>query len=246
MIHRSALILLLAAPMLLFAAPAEDRKIEDAAKSSYTFKVVLDNKVQVRARDGVVTLSGIVNDREDKALAQDTVENLPGVRSVTNHLAISTTHPEKSDNWIAWKIRGRLLVTSNVSFTSTTVAVNQGVVTLSGSARNPAQKELTGIHAAEIDGVVSVDNQMVVDTTVAATDEPTVGERIDDASITTQVKFALLRSSATRVLKSQITTTDGVVKITGEARSAAEKALVTKLASDIRGVKSVNNEMIIL
>jgi hyperosmotically inducible periplasmic protein len=245
MTYRSALILLLAAPILVFASPAQDRKIESAAKSSYTFKVVLDNKVQVRARDGVVTLTGAVNDREDKALAQDTVENLPGVRSVSNHLAISSTHPEKSDNWIKWKIRGRLLVSSDVSFTATTVAVNQGVVTLGGSALNPAQKELTGIHAAEIDGVVSVDNQMVIAPTAVEGDQ-TVGEHIDDASITTQVKFAILRSKATRVLKSQVTTTGGVVHVTGEAGSDAEKALVTKLASGIRGVKSVNNEMIVL
>ena len=36
---------------------------------------------------------------------------------------------------------------------------------------------------------------------------------------------------------------DGVVAISGEAASDAEKSLVTKLARDIRGVKSVTNFM---
>jgi osmotically-inducible protein OsmY len=40
-----------------------------------------------------------------------------------------------------------------------------------------------------------------------------------------------------------VTTTDGVVEISGEADSDAEKSLVTKLAQDVRGVKSVTKNM---
>ena len=70
-----------------------------------------------------------------------------------------------------------------------------------------------------------------------------MSENIDDASITTQVKYALLTHKGTSALKTKLETNDGVIVITGEARSDAEKALVTKLAQDVRGVKSVRNEM---
>jgi osmotically-inducible protein OsmY len=40
-----------------------------------------------------------------------------------------------------------------------------------------------------------------------------------------------------------VTTTDGVVTLTGIAKNDAEKSLVTKLATDINGVTSVINNM---
>ena len=70
-----------------------------------------------------------------------------------------------------------------------------------------------------------------------------MGEQIDDASITSQVKYALLSHKSTSALKTKVTTTDGVVRITGDANSDAEKSLVTKLAQDVRGTKSVDNVM---
>lgn len=72
---------------------------------------------------------------------------------------------------------------------------------------------------------------------------PIVSNKIDDASITRQVKFALLSHKSTSALKTHVTTTDGIVAITGEAGSDAEKSLVTKLAQDVRGTKSVTNDM---
>jgi osmotically-inducible protein OsmY len=140
---------------------------------------------------------------------------------------------------MAFKIRGRLLVKANVSATNTKVVVTDGNVVLSGTADNIAQKDLTAIYAKDIDGVKTVQNEI----TVKDMPGETIGETIDDASITSQVKYALLSHKATSALKTKVTTNDGVVVITGEANSDAEKSLVTKLASDVRGTKTVNNSM---
>ncbi|MEO6005133.1 MAG: BON domain-containing protein [Opitutus sp.] len=234
------LLVLAVSPVAIFAASADDRKIEDAAKSSYNYKTVLEDNVKVKAHDGVVTLSGTVQDKDDKALAVDTVENLPGVVSVKNEIVVKSTYPEHSDGWMALKIRSRLLVKGNVSATSTKVAVKDGVATLTGTADTMAQKELTTAYAKDIDGIKSVKNDIVVNDKAAGT---TVGEKIDDASITTQVKYALVSHKSTSALKTKVVTTDGVVRVTGDAGSAAEKALVTKLATDVRGTKSVTNDM---
>ncbi len=227
--------------MLLFASSETDRKIEDAAKASYNYRTVLEDHVTVKANDGIVTLTGTVQDNDEKSLAADTVENLPGVVSIKNNIVVAATYPEKSDAWMAFKIRSRLLVKANVSATATKVSVQDGVVTLTGTADNVAQKELSEVYAKDIDGVKSVNNNLVVLATPSA--PATVGEKIDDASITTQVKFALLSHKATSALKTKVTTNDGVIVITGEAASEAEKSLVTKLAGDVRGVVSVNNSM---
>lgn len=237
-----ALMLVLAvSPVLVFASSSDDRKIENAAKASYNYRTVLEDHVRVSVNDGIVTLTGTVEDEDDRDLAEDTVKNLPGVVSVKNEIMVKPAHPKNSDGWIALKIRSRLLVKAHVSAATTTVAVKDGVVTLTGSADDPAQKELTGIYAREIDGVKSVQNDIVVKAPPVRRD--TLGDKMDDASITTQVKYALLRHKSTSALKTKVSTTDGAVMISGEAASEAERALVTKLAQDVRGVKSVSNTM---
>jgi len=243
----SALFLLLAGPIALLASSSVDRKIEEAAKSSYNYRTVLEDNVKVKANDGIVTLTGTVQDKDDKALAADTVENLPGVTAVKNEIVVKSEYPEKSDKWIALKIRSRLLTKSNVSLTSTKVNVTDGNVVLTGTADNAAQKDLTEAYAKDIDGVKNVQNEIVIkekSSDELAADR-TMGDKIDDASITSQVKYALLSHKGTSALKTKITTRDGVVMITGTAGSDAEKSLVTKLAQDVRGTKSVNNEMIV-
>ena len=194
----------------------------------------------VKATDGVVTLTGTVQDQGDKDLAADTVENLPSVVSVNNQIQIAPTYPEHSDAWMAFKIRCLLLVKANVSAINTKVVVTDGNVVLSGTADNLAQKELTGVYAKDIDGVKTVENDIVVQNQPAS--EP-VAEIMDDASITTQVKYALLSYKSTSAIRTKVTTTNGVVHVSGDAHSDAEKSLVSKLAMDVRGVKSVTNDM---
>src|SRR5215212_4936425 len=111
----SALLIAVALPASLLASSETDRKIESAAKASYNYRTVLEDHVKVKASDGVVTLSGTVQDNGEKALAEDTVENLPGVTKVKNDITIKSSYPEHSDSWMALKIRGRLLVKGNVS-----------------------------------------------------------------------------------------------------------------------------------
>jgi hyperosmotically inducible protein len=238
---RIAFLLAATLPVALFASSSNDRKIEDSAKASYNYRTVLADEVKVKSIDGVVTLTGTVQDKDDKALAQDTVESLPGVVSVDNQIEVKSTYREHSDEWIAMKVRGELLVKANVSATSTTVDVKDGIVTLNGTVQNRAQKDLTEAYANDIANVKAVKNDLVIKTPAAG--ETTAGEDMDDASITSQIKFALLSHRSTSALSTKVITENAVVTITGVAGSDAEKSLITKLAQDTRGVKSVDNDM---
>ncbi len=238
---RIAFLLAATLPVALFASSSNDRKIEDAAKASYNYRTVLSDEVKIKANDGVVTLTGTVQDKDDRALAEDTVENLPGVVSVDNQIEVKTTYPEHSDEWIAMKVRGELLVKAHVSAASTTVDVKDGVVTLNGTVQNRAQKDLTEVYVNDVANVKAVKNDLVIK--APAPGDTTVAEDMDDASITSQVKFTLLSHRSTSALSTKVVTENAVVSITGVAGSDAEKALVTKLAQDTRGVKSVVNDM---
>ena len=142
------------------------------------------------------------------------------------------------------KVKSALLYHRNVSGTKTEVFVKDGVVTLKGEAATQAQKELTTEYAKDVAGVKDVSNEMTVSSAPVKVAE-TMGENIDDASITAQVKATLLSHRSTGVLRTKVATKDGVVTLMGQARNAAEKDLVTKLVGDVNGVKSVVNNMTI-
>jgi osmotically-inducible protein OsmY len=228
----------------LRAASTDDR-IETAAAKSYTFKTYLkDDAIKTESVDGVVTLTGTVADASHKSMAEDTVASLPGVKSVNNQLVISGEQPtEHSDAWIGWKVKSALLFHRKVSATGTTVYVKDGVVTLQGEASSMAQKELTTEYAKDVDNVKEVKNDMTIAKMTPSA--ATMGDKIDDASITAQVKSSLLSHRSTSALHTSVSTTDGVVTLTGIAKNDAEKSLVTKLATDINGVTSVINNMTI-
>src|SRR5436190_18731093 len=170
-----------------------DSRIESSAKKSYVFKTYLkDDSIKTESKNGAVTLTGTVAESSHKSLAEDTVESLPGVKSVNNQLSVKGESPaEHSDLWLGTKVKTALLFHRNVRATKTDVNVKDGIVTLSGEASSPAQKELTTEYARDVDNVKEVKNDMTVASTPAQPAE-TIGEKIDDASITAQVRSSLM------------------------------------------------------
>jgi len=221
-----------------------DDRIESSAKKSYVFKTYLQNDdIKVQSEDGVVTLTGTVSEESHKSLAQETVADLPGVKSVDNKLEVKGESPAPmSDAWITAKVKTIFLFHKNVS-AMTEVSTKDGIVTLRGKANNEAQKDLTTEYAKDVEGVKGVNNEMTVGK--IAKKKRTVGEKIDDASITAQVKMTLLYHRSTSALNTSVKTKRGVVTLSGNADSAAEKDLASKYANDVNGVKGVNNRMTI-
>jgi osmotically-inducible protein OsmY len=244
-------LLFAAAALVVLGMPLQaaesDRDIEASAKQSHVFKKYLqDDDIKIVSKDGAVTMTGVVSGEYRKALAQETVANLPGVKSVDNKLELKSTPPStNTDAWVLDNVVATLLFHRSVSPTTTQIDVKDGVVTLKGEASSQAQKELTTEYAMDVEGVKDVKNEM----TVAKAQEKdndtkqTFSETVDDASITAQVKMTLLYHRSTSALNTKVKTLDGVVTLTGEAKNAAEANLATKLASDVNGVKEVKNQM---
>lgn len=222
-----------------------DDRIETSGRKSYVFKTYLkDDDIKIQSSDGAVTLTGIVSEEYHKALAHETMANLPGVKSVDNRLEIKGATPTaNSDAWLRDKVKATLLFHRSVNVTATEVDVKGGIVTLRGDAASQAQKELTTEYAKDVEGVKDVNNEMTV--TKTSKKKRTVGEKIDDASITAQVKMTLLFHRSTSALNTKVETKRGVVTLHGKASNAAELTLAVKLANDVHGVKRVTNRMTI-
>ena len=243
-------VLVAAVALLSFGVPVHasnmDTRIEESAKQSYVFKTYLQaDDIKIKSKAGAVTLTGIVSENFHKSLAQETVAGLPGVKSVENKLEVKGAPPTaNSDAWLRDKVKVALLFHSSVNAAATEVDVKDGIVTLRGNAASQAQKELTTEYAKDADGVKEVKNEMTVPQASKKTPR-TIGEKIDDASITAQVNMTLLNHRSTSVLNTTVKTKLGVVTVGGKARNVSEKTLVTKLITDINGVKRVRNRMTI-
>lgn len=240
-----ALLALLMITGYLFASET-DKRIELTARKSYVFNTYLKgDDIQIHSQDGVVTLTGTVAEEPHLLLATETVADLPGVKSVDNKLEVVGGIPEKnSDAWIQMRIKNMLLLHRNLDGANTEVNVKDGLVTLHGEVNSQAEKGLTAEYVKDVEGVKDVDNKMTV-ATAPKTKNRTVGEYIDDASIKSQIKLALLFHRGTNPFRADITVKRGVVTVSGMAKNAAEKELVSKRIEDIHGVKRIQNRMTI-
>lgn len=71
----------------------------------------------------------------------------------------------------------------------------------------------------------------------------TVGETIDDTTITTRVKTAMLNDPQVGGMKIDVDTFKGVVTLSGRVRSAAEKDQALALARRASGVTEVKDAL---
>ena len=248
--------------LLIICVPVQaskmDDRIESSARKSYIFKIYLkDDDIKIQSKDGAVTLTGTVSEESHKSLARETVTGLPGVKTVDDKLEVKGAPPTpNSDAWIRDKVKVTLLFHRSVNASTTEIDVKDGIVTLRGDANSQEQKELTTEYAQDVEGVKDVKNEMILTKAAILNDYPelkkstkkktrTIGEKIDDASITAQVKITLLFHRSTNALNTKVETKRGVVTLYGKASNAAELNRVTKLAKDVNGVKGVKNRMAI-
>ncbi len=79
----------------------------------------------------------------------------------------------------------------------------------------------------------------------AAFAQETAGGKADDAWITTKVKSDLAKDSDTKATKIHVNTKSGVVVLTGNVASAAEKTKAEQDARSVKGVVNVENQLMV-
>jgi osmotically-inducible protein OsmY len=71
------------------------------------------------------------------------------------------------------------------------------------------------------------------------------GEYLDDAVLTTKVKASILGDSRLKVMQIDVETFKGIVQLSGFVDSAQAAARAVELARTVKGVKMVNNSLIV-
>jgi osmotically-inducible protein OsmY len=84
---------------------------------------------------------------------------------------------------------------------------------------------------------------LVVSAPLVAGCGKTVGETIDDTTITTRVKTAMLNDPAVGGLRIDVDTFKGAVTLSGRVKTQAEKQKAIELARRVSGVTEVKDAM---
>ncbi len=71
----------------------------------------------------------------------------------------------------------------------------------------------------------------------------TLGENIDDGTLTTYVKTKLASDKLITLTRVGVETNHGIVYLTGEVETAEQKSRIGSLASEVKGVKKVVNNL---
>ena len=71
----------------------------------------------------------------------------------------------------------------------------------------------------------------------------TMGENIDDSYITSAVKTKLASDKLVSLTRVEVETNNGVVYLTGQVETAEQRSHIGSLASQVKGVKKVVNNL---
>ena len=148
-----------------------------------------------------------------------------------------------TDTGISSKVKAKFAADDVVKASQIEVETRNGVVTLTGNVDSEEARDRALALAKETAGVVKVVDMISARKASGGGDAPepdrTVGEAIDDAAITVNVKSRLLDDPLVKGLKIDVDTRDGVVFLTGSVGSDAERQQAIRLAKDAKDVKDV-------
>lgn len=192
---------------------------------------VVSSDIRVSANDGIVTLAGTVRNLAEKKYADLETKKIKGVRGVVNKLDIATSR--RSDADMAQEIRRRIIISAVIKSDGLGVRVIDGNVVLSGTVASYSERQQAELLASEVRGVKSVTDNLVV----------SYSAKRSDADIRRDVEAELDRDIYLVGLPIAVSTTNGVVTLTGQVGNAYQKDRAFDDANWVGNVFAVKNDL---
>jgi osmotically-inducible protein OsmY len=164
------------------------------------------------------------------AAALSAAPSLPGIALG----APTTSEPELADGAIEAEVESELLLDPAVQLADLKVRVNDGIVTLTGTADSLGEKDRAATVAGTVRGVRSVVNRLKV--------QPE--EDLPPEQLAARVESALLRNPATESFEIDADArVGGIVILEGTVDSWREKNIARRVSANVAGVTGLDNRI---
>jgi len=191
-------------------------------------------EIGVDAKDGVITLSGIVGSYIKKSQAVDTAKKIAGVKAVVEKIEVKfNNNDEKDDNELATAVLKSLKSNRDIPFDKIQVEVENGHVILDGKLEWNHQREAAQKSVSNIDGIKVLTNNIKIET-----DNPDDIEKVE-------IERAIERNWAMNKQKIQVSVAGNKVTLNGIVHSFYQKDEAERMAWNAPGVWTVVNELAI-
>jgi osmotically-inducible protein OsmY len=189
------------------------------------------SQIGVTAKDGVITLSGIVNTYPKKLAAELAAQRVAGVKVVAIDLEVETPPSAiKTDTEIAIAIKNALSWHSGVNEDQIEIMVDNGWIYLDGVVEWEYMKKAAEKAVSDLIGVRGVTNRIQVK-----------GAELDAKDVRRKINAAFHRSATIDASNIEIDVHSGKVKLTGKVRTWAERNDAESAAWASPGVIAVDN-----
>lgn len=188
--------------------------------------------IGVTARDGIVTLTGTVDNYYKKAEAEKAAKKVSGVKALIEKIIIKPNGEKGiNDTYIAEKILALFKSSFSIPDEKILVSVEKGWVTLEGNVNWNYQKEAAKNIVAGLNGVCGITNNIT-----------TKSDR-KDAVKKKAIENAINNNAALQEDNIQVKVKDSDVTLSGLVKTFFEKEEAERIAWNAPGIWSVTNEI---
>ena len=210
-----------------------DSQIQKDVMAQLDWEPILDSsQVGVAVKEGIVTLSGIVDTYYKKIAAEKAAKKVAGVKAVAMDIQVGVS-PEmkKTDSEIAATVVNALRLHTAVIQDKIKIKVEDALVTLEGNVEWNYQRKMTEKAIEGLPGVRDVLNLIIVSPKVSGTE------------IKQKINQTFHRSATIDSEKIQVELNGSKIILKGSVRSLAEKDDAEEAAWSAPGVSSVDNRL---
>jgi osmotically-inducible protein OsmY len=220
-----------------------DGKLKERVEAALTLDPTVNGfEISVTVEEGVATLEGNVDSRQEMELAEDVAARVAGIGAIQNKIKVSPAK-ERPDDEILNEVVAGLEMDVRVDPSLLQVSVEDGKVMLAGVVGSAAAKS-RAIENAWVAGVDEVDA-----TNLEAEWRPLADLRRirhtpvnrPDSKIEKAIKSAFRYDPRVKAFKPMVVSQDGVVTLTGMVGNLPAKHAAANIARHTAGVRHVRN-----
>lgn len=190
------------------------------------------NEIGVAVKNGIVTLSGIVDSYPKKVAVEKAVKKIAGVRGIAEDLEVNLSEGHrKSDSEIAQIVMDAIAWHSAAQVDKVNIVVEDGIVTIEGTTDWDFQRKHVTKVVANIIGVKGIINNIKIANSPVSSD------------IKNKIQAAFVRNANIDADKIDIKTEGHKVILKGKVKGWSEYEEAERSAWSTPGVDKIENEL---